>query len=516
MKQSIILFIAFILALSAYGQENSLDGADKCFNKGDYTCSEAKYREVFKTAVGKAKQIIEIKIERAKKCNMLLQSAEKEFNNKNYTTAKENYLAILDSNPNDDYVKSQLKIIKDLLDKPKNIIFSLSKTELSFEASGGSINVAVALNLGSYQIDLLPSWCSVQKYDKYFVVYCNKNNTNTQRNNYFNAIAGNQIIRVNILQQGLYQTEEQKKAEELQKIQIAKRRLVVERKKILEPYLKVVSISDNELATLSEPEFNNKLVSAKAALKTEELRVERLNRLTPFIGEATEDEILKLGTYTDSDFEIIYSKAKDKNLEIKNLEIQRRLRIEPYISFVGNLELSRLGKYNQNEFELIYTKAKKDFKNQKKINRNNISSFSSLGFQSGEIAKYGFIYETGGNNLIGFHLSARSSLIPEEDILTRKSLENKTELHLGPNFKIGKRVYFNIALGYGYYNKLVRNDYAGTLAIEKIGYYAASTGLMFRINSTININGGASFIDIDKDFYKPEITFGISFNLKRR
>jgi len=60
----------------------------------------------------------------------------------------------------------------------------------------------------------------------------------------------------------------------------------------------------------------------------------------------------------------------------------------------------------------------------------------------------------------------------------------------------------------------MNNDYAGELYTEKTGYTVATTGLMFRLSRVISINGGASFMDIDQDFYKPEITFGISFNLK--
>ena len=56
----------------------------------------------------------------------------------------------------------------------------------------------------------------------------------------------------------------------------------------------------------------------------------------------------------------------------------------------------------------------------------------------------------------------------------------------------------------------------GTLSLEKTGYLLATSGLMVRISRLININGGVSFMDIDKEFYKPEITFGISFNLKKK
>jgi hypothetical protein len=147
-------------------------------------------------------------------------------------------------------------------------------------------------------------------------------------------------------------------------------------------------------------------------------------------------------------------------------------------------------------------------------NRRKLRSFSSIGFQSGEIAQYGFIYECGGKKTVGFRFTARTSLAAEEDILNGTVVENKTEIELGPNFKIFKRLYFNIGVGYGYYDRLMNNDYAGEVYLEKTGYTVATTGLMFRLSRVININGGASFMDIDKEIYKPEITFGISFNLK--
>lgn len=158
--------------------------------------------------------------------------------------------------------------------------------------------------------------------------------------------------------------------------------------------------------------------------------------------------------------------------------------------------------------------AEKYRKKEKNNSNQTLNPFSSFGFQSGEIAKYGFIYEHGGRKIVGFRFSARTSLTPEEDILNGKIIENKTEVELGPNFKIFKRVYFNIGVGYGYYNRITNNDYAGILNLQKTGYSVATTGLMIRLSRVININGGTSFMDIDKDIYKPEITFGISFNLK--
>ena len=107
-------------------------------------------------------------------------------------------------------------------------------------------------------------------------------------------------------------------------------------------------------------------------------------------------------------------------------------------------------------------------------------------------------------------------LTPENDILNSKVKENKTEIELGPNFRVFSRVYLNIGIGYGYYDRIMNNDYAGEFYVKKTGYSVATTGLMFRISRVISINCGASFMDIDKDFYKPEITFGVSFNIKRK
>ena len=115
MKQIILLFFVFILPLSAYCQVNNLEEGNQCFNQGEYNCAVAKYKEVFKTATGKDKQIADIKIQRAKRCIENLKNADLAFNVKNYTKAKELYLAVLDSNPNDATAKSQLEIINTLL-----------------------------------------------------------------------------------------------------------------------------------------------------------------------------------------------------------------------------------------------------------------------------------------------------------------------------------------------------------------------------------------------------------------
>ncbi len=253
-----------------------------------------------------------------------------------------------------------------------------------------------------------------------------------------------------------------------------KKRIISDRKDRLRPYVNPEIFSEYELARLSESEFNEQL------------------------DKAIRESIAK----------------KEEEKKIKEIENQRLTKLQPYLSYVNSYDTYNLGTFSEKRFEEIFDKAKSDFKAAEKRNRPQLGSFSSIGFQSGEIAKYGFIYERGGRKTVGFRFTGRTSLTAEEDILNGTIVENKTEIELGPNFKIFKRLYFNIGVGYGFYDRLMNNDYAGELYTEKTGYTVATTGLMFRLSRVISINGGASFMDIDQDFYKPEITFGISFNLK--
>lgn len=253
-------------------------------------------------------------------------------------------------------------------------------------------------------------------------------------------------------------------------------KIITDRKNRLRPYINPEMFSAYELSELSEIEFNEQL-----------------------------DKVIRESTEKN---------AEEKR--IKEIENQRLTKLQPYLSFVNSYDTYNLGTYTQKRFEEIYDKAKSDFKTAEKRNRPQLGSFSSIGFQSGEIAKYGLLFESGGRKFIGFHMSIRSSLTPEEDIESGLVRENKTEIDLGPNFKIAKRLFVNLGVGYGYYNYMKIDYYADTQKLEKMGYLVASSGLMFRISRLININGGVSFMDIDKDIYTPEITAGITFNLKKK
>jgi len=452
MKHIIIIFFLFISSLPAICQVNNLDEGNQCFNKGDYICAEAKYKEAFKTAVGKDKQIAEIKIQRANKCIEYLKSADLEFNNKNYIKAKEKYLLILESNSNDTYAKSQIENCNNLLIKATETSLSLSKTELSFQFSGGnetiSIRTNTTTNINSYIITLLPSWCSVQKFNSYFVISCNTNYESTQRSDYFNISFGTKTIRVNIIQQG-------------------------------KPKAKDITLNVS----------NSNLYFTKNDDKEQTISI-TTNAVDFSVNSYPYWCIVK--KYKDY---ITVSCVKNESNESRSnwfLIKAENKEVKVYINQAGTKEVSKEEKY-----------------------KRPLTSFSSIGFQSGEIAKYGLIYEKGGEKFIGFHISIRSSLIPEEDIESGLIRENKTELDLGPSFKIFSRLYLNIGVGYGYFDYMNIDYYANTQKLEKMGYLVASSGLMFRISRLININGGVSFMDIAKDIYTPEITAGITFNLKK-
>ena len=108
MKRIILLFFAVISVFSAYGQ-TYLEEGDRCFDNGDYACAETKYNEAFKLVSGKDKQIAEIKLTRAKNCSEWIKAANQAFSNGNYSTAKEGYQKVLDSNPKDTNAKQQLE-----------------------------------------------------------------------------------------------------------------------------------------------------------------------------------------------------------------------------------------------------------------------------------------------------------------------------------------------------------------------------------------------------------------------
>jgi hypothetical protein len=325
-----------------------------------------------------------------------------------------------------------------------------------------------------------------------------------------------------------------------QKFQNDNYKIVLEIGKILDQYPKDIieytkykkeQIKAEELKKIEAKEAE---ILAKEKQKIQVLVNERIEKLKPYLSKINSDE-LGLGIINEGAFNLLVEKAKEnKAIEIKESEIKKekaKRRIEilaPYTSVINYYDLN-IENLTDSEFQYQLSMAKQklnDKENQKKIEQKRSDSyqkdynmrkpFSSIGFQSGQIAKYGFIYETGGKNFIGFHMSLRTSNTPEEEILNGENVPNKNEFVLGPNFKLSPSIFINIGIGYGFYNSHERNDYAGISKITKNSYMVTPITLMIRLNRVISINGGASFMEIGKAFYKPEYIFGISFNLKSK
>jgi tetratricopeptide (TPR) repeat protein len=178
----------------------SIQEGKTCFEEGKYACAETKYSEALKLASGKNKLTADKGLDKAKLCAKSIKAADQEFEKEDYKAAKEDYQIVLDTNPQDAYAKSRLEKCSELIN-PANI--KVSKETLSFSQSGGSERIEVEItNAGSYSVDALPSWCTKQEYEEYFVISCRENAGSTKRTDYFTVTAGNKKVRINVEQTG--------------------------------------------------------------------------------------------------------------------------------------------------------------------------------------------------------------------------------------------------------------------------------------------------------------------------
>lgn len=78
---------------------------------------------------------------------------------------------------------------------------SVTKENLSFPATGGvSERIVVYSNATSYSTTLVPSWCSVRKYNGHFIVSCDLNDTPHARSSWFKVTVADKEVRVNVSQ----------------------------------------------------------------------------------------------------------------------------------------------------------------------------------------------------------------------------------------------------------------------------------------------------------------------------
>lgn len=197
MKQTAILLFALAITSLAIAQSNSLQEGNNCFGAADYACAIEKYKEAIKSPDERQKKIAGDNLRQAEKCFELRRMADAAFNSKNFIKAKEYYLSLVNENSKDEYAKAQLNEIKIAL-----ITLSVSKNTVLFSSSGGKEIIYVTTEADSYAVGLLPSWCSVQKFEKYFSITCLENTSITERTDNFTVSAGSKTEKINIRQSG--------------------------------------------------------------------------------------------------------------------------------------------------------------------------------------------------------------------------------------------------------------------------------------------------------------------------
>jgi hypothetical protein len=195
MKQIVVLLISLVFTSLTFAQSNSLQEGNNCFAKGDYACAIAKYKEVINLQDERRKKIAGDNLMQAEKCFELLRMADAAFSNKNFSKAKEYYLSIVNENPKDEYAKAQLNAIKIEL-----ITLRVSKNTILYFKSGGIETVYVTTDADSFSIGILPSWCTLQKFQKYFTINCTENLSDSERLGSFTISAGNKSQIINIRQ----------------------------------------------------------------------------------------------------------------------------------------------------------------------------------------------------------------------------------------------------------------------------------------------------------------------------
>jgi hypothetical protein len=202
--------------------------------------------------------------------------------------------------------------------------------------------------------------------------------------------------------------------------------------------------------------------------------------------------------------------------ETKNAELAKKERIDAELALqTKKEEEARIAEKARKQKEIEENTIKKnEAKYYRDLTKAEQHPFSNIGYQGGTIAPYGVSYEVGGQSVFGFHISARSTFADEQAILDGSIVENKTEVDLGPSLRLFTNFYLNLGVGYGIYDYKKTNDFGGTSTVEKGGYIESSFGFMKKFGKSINVNAGLSYMDVHENLYKPEVIFGISFNLK--
>ena len=195
MKKTSILLFSLVFTIFTFGQSNFLQEGNSCFAKGDYACAITKYKIAINLPDARQKKIAGDNLRQAEKCFELQKMADAAYAGKNFIKAKEYYASILNENPNDENAKAKLNEIKNAL-----ITLSVSKNSLLFLNAGGTEIINVTTDADSYTVGILPSWCTLQKFQKYFSITCSENLSGAERTGNFMVTAGGKSEIINIRQ----------------------------------------------------------------------------------------------------------------------------------------------------------------------------------------------------------------------------------------------------------------------------------------------------------------------------
>lgn len=444
------LLLLILAPASAIVSQTAFEAGKDCFDRGDYSCAKAKYQEAINETTGMDNQIAQLEYGRAEACEQNMSSADSAFMDENYQVAKENYLMVLNENPNDSYAESQIDKCNAAIEAA--ITLSVSRSNISLSPAGGSQRVFVNTNAESYSISEFPFWCTIEAENNYFDISYQANTNENSRTGRFKITAGKKEVYVNVTQAPKPKIET------------------------------TLSVSEDDITIKSD----GRRIVIDVSTSSSDYEIAEIPSWCEIYTKATKYFVLecKRNTSRSSRSGTITVTAEDKNVEIN-------------VQQLGAIKLKK-------DRESISYKPK-----------TAAYRFFAIGYEGGQVAKYGIRMEFGGRKFVGMFLNVRSTLISDSELLQNfGSLENKNEAVIGLNLRMSRVVYFNIGGGYGYYK------IAQTLeSLEQIEYYPVYAGLTFRLGRRVNFSVGASFLDIEQSIdtsdFDPEFTLGLTINVLR-
>lgn len=201
-KKVISIIIALFVAIQAFAQSNLLQEGDKLFDNGEYAQAVLKFNEAFKASSGKNRQIADIKRNRAKYCQEHLKLADAEYSQRHYTKAKTQYQTVLDSNPKDNYARSQIEKCNN--NGTFATTLTVSKEVVNISKEGGTETITVTSNTDWYLSATASSMFTVAKNDNSLTIKCDRNHSGSPRSDYFyvNTKGDAKQIKITVKQPG--------------------------------------------------------------------------------------------------------------------------------------------------------------------------------------------------------------------------------------------------------------------------------------------------------------------------